>query len=404
MTKQYYELTDDKSTKFWEVEQKDSSVYIRWGKIGTNGQSKTKELDSQEAAIKEVEKLIKQKTKKGYAEADALPSYQEDKDKIKISISNLKKKLSKYKSYYKSSNAKITRKVKKNVDSVDQLCKLADKLSNCSDLYQETKHKDYYLPKVVIYALDSAEIAWSPVTKQCKDIENIKRDGTMFGCFPWTSKSYPWPTYKNGRKELYAAPGIQIDLIKMKKLNNEELGDGLLQVWFTEDFSSKAKDTTSIVRVIPRKVINKEAPDNVLHDFEVSDFAQVSADCWDDEMDFPGWIVSDYKIDGIQTDDGNFFEGGVDESENEFSDSTLDLISRVSELMDEMHCSSTSFFGVPDPLQQPWDVFYREGYRNLLSLTSGQYFCMGSGDDTGQLMYKKDKNKVDFSFDWASFG
>jgi|GEM_PF-1240155 predicted DNA-binding WGR domain protein len=40
MPKQYYELTDDKSTKFWEVEQKSSAVHLRWGKIGVNGQSK----------------------------------------------------------------------------------------------------------------------------------------------------------------------------------------------------------------------------------------------------------------------------------------------------------------------------------------------------------------------------
>ena len=402
MTKQYYELTNDKSTKFWEVEQQDSTVHLRWGKIGANGQSKTKELNSKEDAVKEVEKLIKQKTKKGYVVADALPFYQEDKGKIKISISNLKKKLSRYKSYCKSNNIKITKKIKKNIDSVDKLCKLADKLSNCSDLYQETKYKDYYLPNIIIYALDSAEIAWNPVTKQCKDIKNIKRDSDMFGCFPWTSKSYPWPTYKNGRKELYAAPGIQIDLREMKKLNGTDLGDGLLQVWFTEDFSSKAKDKTSIVREIPRNMLNNKDLDDIFHDFEVSDYVNVSADCWDDEMNFPGWIVSDYKIDGIQTDDGNLFDVGADE--NEFSDSTLDLISRMSELMDEMHCSSTSFFGVPDPLQQPWDMFYREGYRNLRSLGSEKYFCIGGGEETGQLMYKKDKNKVSFSFDWAPYG
>ena len=71
MPKQYYELTDDKSAKFWEVEQKGSAVHLRWGKIGTNGQSKVKELDSKEDATKEIEKLIHQKTKKGYISAKA---------------------------------------------------------------------------------------------------------------------------------------------------------------------------------------------------------------------------------------------------------------------------------------------------------------------------------------------
>ena len=66
MPKHYYELTDDKSSKFWEIEQKGSAVHLRWGKIGTQGQSKIKELDSKEDATKEVDKLIRQKTKKGY--------------------------------------------------------------------------------------------------------------------------------------------------------------------------------------------------------------------------------------------------------------------------------------------------------------------------------------------------
>ncbi|SVB89353.1 uncharacterized protein METZ01_LOCUS242207, partial [marine metagenome] len=66
MPKHYYELIDDKSSKFWEIEQKGSAVHLRWGKIGTQGQSKIKELDSKEDATKEVDKLIRQKTKKGY--------------------------------------------------------------------------------------------------------------------------------------------------------------------------------------------------------------------------------------------------------------------------------------------------------------------------------------------------
>jgi len=69
MTKQYYELTDDKSAKFWEVEQKGTVVRLRWGKIGANGQTKIKELGSSADAKKEVEKLVKQKTNKGYEPA-----------------------------------------------------------------------------------------------------------------------------------------------------------------------------------------------------------------------------------------------------------------------------------------------------------------------------------------------
>ncbi len=61
MPKHYYELTDDKSSKFWEIEQKGSAVHLRWGKIGSNGQSKVKELESSDDAKNEVEKLIRTK-------------------------------------------------------------------------------------------------------------------------------------------------------------------------------------------------------------------------------------------------------------------------------------------------------------------------------------------------------
>ena len=66
MPKHYYELIDEKSSKFWEIEQKGSAVHLRWGKIGTKGQSKVKYAVTPFAAKNEVEKLIKQKTKKGY--------------------------------------------------------------------------------------------------------------------------------------------------------------------------------------------------------------------------------------------------------------------------------------------------------------------------------------------------
>ncbi|HIE48857.1 MAG TPA: WGR domain-containing protein, partial [Gammaproteobacteria bacterium] len=91
MPKQYYELVNDKSAKFWEVEQQNSTVHLRWGKIGTNGQSKIKELDSQEDAAKEVEKLINQKTKKGYVTAKASTVTTASPAKAKTTIKTSKK-------------------------------------------------------------------------------------------------------------------------------------------------------------------------------------------------------------------------------------------------------------------------------------------------------------------------
>src|SRR4029079_12463452 len=40
--KRYFEFVDDSSSKFWEIWMDGNDVTTRWGKIGTNGQTKTK--------------------------------------------------------------------------------------------------------------------------------------------------------------------------------------------------------------------------------------------------------------------------------------------------------------------------------------------------------------------------
>jgi len=70
-----FEFVDDSSSKFWEVTLNGSEFTVRFGKIGTNGQSKTKNAGSPEKAKSEMEKLIREKTGKGYKEVGgATPS------------------------------------------------------------------------------------------------------------------------------------------------------------------------------------------------------------------------------------------------------------------------------------------------------------------------------------------
>lgn len=56
------------SAKFWEIAVAGSEVTVRFGRIGTDGQTKVKDLGSTESAAKEAEKLIAEKTRKGYIE------------------------------------------------------------------------------------------------------------------------------------------------------------------------------------------------------------------------------------------------------------------------------------------------------------------------------------------------
>lgn len=63
-----FEYKDAKSNKFWEVEVKGKNLQVTFGKIGTDGQSKPKAFATPEKAKAEMEKLIKEKTGKGYVE------------------------------------------------------------------------------------------------------------------------------------------------------------------------------------------------------------------------------------------------------------------------------------------------------------------------------------------------
>lgn len=64
----YFEYQDDKSSKFWEIELSDRKFRVRFGKIGTDGQTQVKNFGSAAEAQKEYDKLITEKTKKGYEE------------------------------------------------------------------------------------------------------------------------------------------------------------------------------------------------------------------------------------------------------------------------------------------------------------------------------------------------
>jgi len=66
-----FEFSEDGSNKFWEVTLDGNAHTVRYGKIGTPGQEKTKSFGSEAAAQKDAEKLIAEKTKKGYVEVTA---------------------------------------------------------------------------------------------------------------------------------------------------------------------------------------------------------------------------------------------------------------------------------------------------------------------------------------------
>ncbi len=61
-----FEFIGGTSAKFWEISVVEGEVTVRYGRLGTDGQSQTKSFPDAAAATRHAEKLIKQKTAKGY--------------------------------------------------------------------------------------------------------------------------------------------------------------------------------------------------------------------------------------------------------------------------------------------------------------------------------------------------
>ncbi len=66
--KRYFEFIDGDSRKFWEIWMDGMVVTTSWGKIGTAGQTKPKTFADEAKAKKEYDKLLAEKTGKGYSE------------------------------------------------------------------------------------------------------------------------------------------------------------------------------------------------------------------------------------------------------------------------------------------------------------------------------------------------
>ncbi|WP_426340388.1 WGR and DUF4132 domain-containing protein [Pseudoduganella sp. S-14] len=69
-----FEFVDDSSNKFWEIEQDGLDLNLRWGRIGTQGQSQTKSFADNAKCSAAMAKLIAEKTGKGYSEVDTAPA------------------------------------------------------------------------------------------------------------------------------------------------------------------------------------------------------------------------------------------------------------------------------------------------------------------------------------------
>lgn len=71
MSRHYFEFVSGNSAKFWECAHQGNQVGVRFGRIGTVGCEQTKDFSDAEAASRHAEKLMREKTAKGYRETIA---------------------------------------------------------------------------------------------------------------------------------------------------------------------------------------------------------------------------------------------------------------------------------------------------------------------------------------------
>jgi DNA ligase-1 len=61
-----FECCEGGSSKFWEISTQGVEVTVRYGRIGSQGRTHTETFPDEAKAARHVEKLIDEKTKKGY--------------------------------------------------------------------------------------------------------------------------------------------------------------------------------------------------------------------------------------------------------------------------------------------------------------------------------------------------
>lgn len=66
--KRHFEFRQGSSSKFWEIVVSGREHTVRFGRIGSNGQSQTKAFPTEAAANKDADRLIAEKMGKGYRE------------------------------------------------------------------------------------------------------------------------------------------------------------------------------------------------------------------------------------------------------------------------------------------------------------------------------------------------
>lgn len=76
----HLEFEEGTSSKFWRARVEGKTLYVNYGKIGSNGQTQVKDFANADGAHKEYDKLVREKRKKGYVDSGGGSGGGDDED------------------------------------------------------------------------------------------------------------------------------------------------------------------------------------------------------------------------------------------------------------------------------------------------------------------------------------
>ncbi len=226
MEKRELQFDDGKSRKFWTIVLNGASHTVTFGRIGTNGQTRTKDFDTEQDARKSYDKLVAQKLGKGYVEQDSTP---EPKKAAKPN--------------------KGIAKGKKSISKAMQIpCLSAESEARVRNLVSK-------------YELEEAYDLIASAAVECVTLfrgAEIKRatvGSSRFGGTPDLADKEQWP-----RDELYSGFFMQLNLADIPSIAENPLpASGLLSFFVHDDYDVKDSSVLHFPNVDDLRKIKKPA-------------------------------------------------------------------------------------------------------------------------------------------------
>jgi len=228
MAKRYFEYKDAKSKKFWEVSVSGKKVNIHYGKIGTDGQTSLKELDTPAEAKAHAEKQAAGKVKKGYKEAKV-------KAVKKVAKKAVKKKVAKKAVKKKAVKKKVVKKTKEKQNTTKS--PLTKK--QIKEFKEEEKEAEdsYGFRSVADYIAEAGDKEWAKkvYVKSEGKAEDYSDFSDLAGSIHERLGDKEWAE-KNYKKAEGKAEGSQ-DFLNLADSIHEQLGD---KEWAEKNYKKAA--------------------------------------------------------------------------------------------------------------------------------------------------------------------